>query len=203
MKVFFTKLALFFLCFPLIAYPLDKDKAFEQISKKFSSVSSIYVKFTDNNTRQKGEILATSGGKYSILFTDRKIVCNGKTVWNYNIPKKQVVISDYQPSSNLSLDNLFLEFAKSYKPIRFERESTSFAGALNKLTLQNKTESNWLVFVYFDDKYNLKLVRFQQGDSENNFAGSFKIEAITLNPKIKPSKFEFKIPKGIEVIDLR
>lgn len=200
-----TRLILIFLFFLFAkpAFTLDADKAFEQISKKFANVSSIYVKFFDLISLQRGEISATKSGKYSLVFPDRKIVCNGKTIWNYNIRRKQVVVSDYQEIENLSLDNFLLEFAKKYKPIRLERENSSFASASYKLTLQNPADPSWTIDVYIDEHYNLQVVAFQPRGSRENNIGKFKIESIKKNPKFKDSKFEFRIPKGVEIIDLR
>lgn len=183
-------------------YSIDKDKAFERLTAKFKNINSIYVKFFDLISRQKGEIFAQFGGRYNLILSNRKIVCNGKTVWNYNITKKQVVISDYQPNSYVNLESFFLEFAKNFKPIRLERETNSSFGTLNKLVLQHKEETSWLVFVYFNEKYSIKIVGFQQSSWGDDVAGVYRIISFKLNPKIKPSKFEFKIPKDIEVIDL-
>ncbi|MGQ9819227.1 MAG: LolA family protein [Candidatus Kapaibacteriales bacterium] len=192
-----------FVAFLPNAYSIDKNKAFERLTAKFKNVNAIYVKFMDLVSQQKGEFYAQVGGKYNLNMSGRKIICNGKTVWNYNITKKQVVISDYQPYSYVSLENFFLDFAKNFKPIRIERENNSSLGPLNKLVLQHKDETSWLVFVYFDEKYNIKMVGFQQSSCGDDVAGVYQIKFFKLNPTIKSSKFEFKIPKDIEVIDLR
>lgn len=187
------------------AYSIDKDKAFERLTLKFKNINSIYVKFSDLISRQKGEIFAQIDGRFNLILSNRKIVCNGKTVWNYNITKKQIVISDYLPNSYINLESFFLEFAKNFKPIRLEREYNSSLGALDKLVLQHKEETSWLVFLYFNEKYCIKMVGFQQSSWGDDVASVYRITSIKLNPKIKPSKFEFKIPKDkdIEVIDLR
>lgn len=186
------------------AYSINKDKAFERLTLKFKNINSIYVKFFDLISRQKGEIFAQTGGKYNLILSNRKIVCDGKTVWNYNITKKQIVISDYLPDSYINLES-FREFAKNFKPIQLEKEYNSSLGALNKLVLQHKEETSWLVFLYFNEKYCIKMAGFQQSSWGDDVASVYRITSIKLNPKIKPSKFEFKIPKDkdIEVIDLR
>lgn len=184
-------------------YSNDKDKTFERLTEKFKNINSIYVKFFDLISRQKGEIFAQIGGKYNLTLPNRKIVCNGKNVWNYNITKKQVVISDYLPDSYVNLESFFLKFAKNFKPIRLERENNSSLGTLNKLVLQHIEETSWLVFVYFNEKYSIKMVGFQQSSWGDDVAGVYRITSIKLNPKIKPSMFELKIPKDIEIIDLR
>lgn len=188
-----------FLLVPLQIHALDKDKVFEILKKKFAKVESIAVEFYSTNYK-KGNLLAKKGGRFRLQIASRLIVSNGKQIWNYSVAEKKVVIQNVEISNNnISLDNFLLNFANDFEPVSFARESSSQSGARNCLQLKYKPEPTHIIRVYLDEHNKIHKIVFAFGNNEE----SFTIKSLRVNPKIADTQFNFKIPKGTEVIDLR
>lgn len=187
-----------FFFIPLQMLALDKDKVFETLKGKFAKVESIAVKFYSTNYKN-GNLLAKKGGRFRLQVASRLIVSNGKEIWNYSAAEKKVVIQKVEVSNNISLDNFLLNFANDFEPVSFFRENSSQSGARNCLQLKYKPEPSHIIRLYLDERNEIREIVFAFGNNEE----SFVIKSLRVNPKVTDAQFNFKIPKGTEVIDLR
>jgi outer membrane lipoprotein-sorting protein len=192
-----TILALLLLV-PLQMLALDKDKVFETLRKKFAKVESIAVEFYSTNYK-KGNLLAKKGGRFRLQLGSRLIVSNGKEIWNYSVVEKKVVVQKVEVSNSISLDNFLLNFASDFEPVSFTRENSSQSGARNCLQVRYKPEPSHIIRIYLDERNEIREIVFSFGNNEE----SFVVKSLQINPKISNTQFNFKIPKGTEVIDLR
>lgn len=179
-------------------FALDKDKVFEILKGKFAKVESIAVEFYSANYK-KGNLLAKKGGRFRLQLASRLIVSNGKEIWNYSAAEKKVVVQKVEISNSISLDNFLLNFANDFEPVSFSRENSSQSGAKNCLQLKYKPEPSHIIRVYLDERNEMREIVFDFGNNQE----SFIIKSLRVNPKISNAQFNFKIPKGAEVIDLR
>lgn len=198
-----TKILFFILFVSNFAFAQNKDEAFNKLKTKLSNVKSISFSFDENGN--KGSIKAAKGNKFIIIAGDRKIISNGKDLWNYSTAEKKVMLSEYENSSSMAnLDDIFMNFSTAFKPLSLIKENASNGGTSNVLILQNndgkslKNISEIKIYSQgnFDD-FSAIEIKSKSGTKK------FGIKNLQINPKMKDSQFNFEVPKGVELIDLR
>lgn len=183
---------------------VNKQELFESLVNKFSGINSISLKFSGDHTGQ-GQLKAIKGNKYILLVGERSIYCNSKVIWNYNKPENKVIISDFEPSTTLSIDEFFFNFTSSYEAGNLTKSTSTAQGTDYILELKPKQSAKAMknidfVKLYINPKNN-EIHKVQLFDKGN--ITEFKISNIQINPKLNNSLFEFKIPKNAETVDLR
>ncbi len=183
----------------------DAASVHKKLADQFSTAQSLRLVASSsalNNT--KLTISAKRKDKYLLELNDRRIYCDGSTIWNYTPSKKSVVISTYNPQgTSLSVEKLLLELIAAYKPTSLKNQNNSASGSSYLLSLEPNGAPRYgvLSMQLSVDKKNLALksigVKTDQGTQ------LWTISAIQRNVDLKDSAFSFKIPKGVEVIDLR
>jgi outer membrane lipoprotein-sorting protein len=198
-----TKILFFILIVSNFAFAQNKEEAFNKLKTKLSNVKSISFSFDENGN--KGSIKAAKGNKFIIIAGDRKIISNGKDLWNYSTAEKKVMLSEYENSSSMAnLDDIFMNFSTAFKPLSLIKENASNGGSSNVLILQNndgkslKNISEIKIYSQgnFDD-FSAIEIKSKSGTKK------FGIKNLQINPKMKDSQFNFEVPKGVELIDLR
>lgn len=198
-----TKILFFLLIVSNFTFAQNKDEAFNKLKTKLSNVKSISFSFDENGN--KGSIKASKGNKFIIVAGDRKIISNGKDLWNYSTAEKKVMLSEYENTSSMAnLDDIFMNFSTAFKPLSLIKENSSNGGSSNVLILQNndgkalKNISEIKIYSQgnFDD-FSVIEIKSKSGTKK------FGIKNLQINPKMKDSQFNFEVPKGVELIDLR
>jgi len=182
----------------------DKDKLFANIKSQFSNLQLISMDFYLEDNTVKGNLLAKKGNKYIISFGNRKIISDGKTIWNYNPANKNVIVSNFETDSETaSIENLFFSFANSFKPSKLYKNSSSngYSEYFLELIPANKDESN------------LDMIKLMINPSTKVISGviliknyseeAWLINSLKLNPEVDDKKFKFSPADNIEIIDLR
>lgn len=183
------------------------QSVFNELVKKFSSAPSVSFEFAlDGNTSFRGSLKSKPGNKYAITTADRKIVSNGKTIWNYSIKDNKVILSEQEVGSigSISVENVFYSFSSTFKPVSLKRENDSKHGTSLVLHLRSDKALSQLnietMQLVLDAKSKqIKAVRLDGTDGKQSWA----IKKINTTNKISDSAFEFVPPKNCEVIDLR
>ncbi len=149
-------------------------------------------------------IRAKRNNHYIMELNDRRIVCDGKTIWNYTPSKKSVVISTFdEQNASLSVEKLLLELVAVYKPVGLSSQNNSKSGSAYLLRLEPNGAARYGVksIQLGIDKSKLNIVSVRI-DSEQG-AQEWSISQLQFNADIADSQFRFTPPKGVDVIDLR
>ena len=126
-----TSVSIHFLILFLLTYSLSaqtKDEVFSKIVKKYKNIGSISFSFQNEEiTGFAGILKAKKNNKYIIEANDRIIKCNGKTLWNYSISEKKVIISDFEENyvEENSIETIFFNFLNDYEPNDLKSEQSS------------------------------------------------------------------------------
>ena len=177
----------------------DKDTVFSKIKSIYKNAQSIYIEFSDNVTPNKYYKLKTmKGNKYSLIGNNRKIFCDGKTLWNYNAIDKNVIISNFDGDmTSFTLDCFFFKVLPNLIPTYLTTKNKNYI-----LELQNNNNFFDIKTVKLILSKDLKTIKNIEVNSNN---GSFfwHIKKINTKIKFKAKEFEFVIPKNTEIIDYR
>lgn len=178
------------------------DEVYSNLKSKIKDLKSIHLDFSVRNQSLKGKLFAKVGNKYQVVLNDRIITCNGKVIWNFSKSKNQVLMSNLEDlSSQASLQNVLFGLVAKYKPFALSKETNTKIGS--SLLLKLKSDANNAevdeVHVWMDIQENIKSI----GANLNGTYEIWDLTNLTFNPNIQDSKFEFKIPEKVELIDLR
>lgn len=187
------------------SFSQTKEELFSQLSSRFTKASSISFDFQSEEMKSFiGTIKAKKGNKYIIEASGRIIKCNGKTLWNYSIQDKQVIISDFNESylEGSSIETIFFKFLNEYEPIDLKREHSSKSSSL-LLIMKKKGSSakdNNEIHIWLEHKTHnpLKIQMVNNNEKSNWLISNLKTD-LTLSD----SQFKLSIPKEVEIIDLR
>lgn len=189
----------------------SKEEAYKNIVNIFTNTSSIEVNFTlidseFNGVELKGSIKAQKGNKYRLDLGQRILISNGKDIWNYNLRDSTVMLSKYSVNDKeLSFEDVFFNLIQNSTPISFYKSVKSSGKIGNYLELElNKS---------LQQKYKLDLIKIGFGNKDDIqkielFTGTkcqkiWNILQMKTKVNFKSSDFNFEVPKGVELIDLR
>ena len=177
----------------------DKNSLFEELKEKYGNLKSVSATIINKQDKVKGIMKAEKGNKYYVETDNRVLVSNGTTIWNYSKSEKKVIISSmssYELSQ--SLDYIFFSFLNDFDPTELSVDETAY-----RLELIYNKKMNTMIdklFLVIDKKTLLiRKIQMQSGYSLQ----TWDIKDLKLNPKLGKNTFEFKIPEGTEVVDLR
>lgn len=196
-KIFYLLLILFS---AINLYANDRDDIFTAMKTKYGNLNSISFDFISTaNKNIFGKIVAAKGNKYQLIFQDRVIVCDGKTVWNYSNENKNCMISNLESlSKDVSIEKFFFNFINNTEPITLQKYNESKGTSALLLQIKDKKTKREVGILL--DPNSLMIMRIALDNDEQN---TWDVKNLRINPKIQDSIFEFKIPKDAEVIDLR
>lgn len=178
-----------------------KENVHQELVKKYTKFKGIQIDFATINLPEKSTIYATYGNKYSIKSGNRRLYCDGVSIWNVDTQKKSVVISSVQQNrNNFSIDEVFFNIIKNYLPSELkvidEKQKRSVLTLLpinKESVIQNVSRLNLEV----TNKSITGIVIEMNGQSEYFRIFSIKEKNITA------IDCTFTPPKNFSVVDLR
>jgi len=182
-----------------------KDNLFEKLKAQYSNLESISLNFTLNeNKAVNGQLLAKKGNKYVLSIANRKITCDGNTIWNYVPENKNVLISKFEShNESASIEKIFFEFTKNFKANNlYEPEEDNINSNMMLELVPVGEDGNDITMVRLVlNPGNLSIKRIVI--IRNYAEESWNITNLKLNSQVADNKFVFKAPEGVEIIDLR
>lgn len=198
-----TKIILFVLLSGFLYAQNPKD-FINKIQSKFNSISNFTAKFNQTFYNAHG----TESGKASGIFYYKKknkflveinnniIASNGTVVWNYDKKFKRVVISNLNDDpTSFSLEKFIFAYPPLCKAEILKDENDALLLTPKDNDLQFKQVKIWKT----QDNLISKMELIDIGDLKY----SFSFSDIKINQDLPDSKFEFQIPQGTQIIDLR
>lgn len=134
----------------------------------------------------------------------RTITCNGQIVWNYEHATKKLLISTFKNNpGTISPEKIFLSFPKTYMPTLQPENAAD--GKILRLTLtpvdtRDAVAGMQEVIMRLTPRtYQLREIKINDGTTTYQWM----MTELTLQAKLKNEQFEYKPPKGAQIIDLR
>lgn len=184
-------------------YSQDKNSVFNSLVKEFKDINSIYIEYKSLDIPNlSGSILAKKGNYYKITTNDRLIVCDSKTIWNYSLIDKNVIISNVKNLSSASLENVFFQLIDNYEPTDLNKVTNSKGLTFFELYLKSKDNSTTTfdkIILILNSKNKIEEIKLYEKFRNTNI----KIEQINLNVKTDDNTFKFEVNEKMEIIDLR
>ncbi len=206
MKILFAMLLLI----PSIVFADPTQKHLQTLQETYAKIKNIEADFSqtvtfegfDTSSDSKGKVYFKKGKMHWDYFTPNRqqIFVDGETLLHYTPENKQVLQSVLGKQTGLPID-LFLSVEKieTLFHVTSEKENT--------LLLKPKTKgsqvSDMVVTLAPLPKLGGLFIQKIIIHEENGNQSTFVFNSFKINKKISEDVFKFKIPKGVEVIDLR
>lgn len=183
----------------------SKDEVFAQLRKKYGSMQALEVSFSSLEPVSgiKGTLKALRSGKYHLTVSDRTIVCNGNSIWNYVPARKNVTINSVKSRPSTSLDIVLFTFLYNYQPKALQEFTigNSIYHGLELIPKSGKTAMGIKSLTLFVKKGGFEIKRIQA--VEGNQTLIWDIQSLKINTSLRESLFTFSPPKDTEILDLR
>jgi len=183
----------------------SKDELFAQLRKKYGSMQALEVSFSSLEPVSgiKGTLKALRSGKYHLTVSDRTIVCDGNSIWNYVPARKNVTINSVKSRPSTSLDIVLFTFLYNYQPKALQEFTigNSIYHGLELIPKSGKTAMGIKSLTLFVKKGGFEIKRIQA--IEGNQTLIWDIQSLKINSSLRESLFTFSPPKDTEILDLR
>ncbi len=164
----------------------------------FSLVFEARAEGADGNLMpaSKGTLTAADSGRFRLQHAQGTVVCDGKTVWQYFPSTKQVVIKDAADAGDAG--GVLLRFLQA-RALRAE----AVKGGLLRVVLDPYSVGESLdSLVVTVSPSEASVRRVQTQDPAGNRV-EYALKSLRYDARPGRSTFTFKLPAGIEVIDMR
>ncbi|MDC1068238.1 outer-membrane lipoprotein carrier protein LolA [Candidatus Kapabacteria bacterium] len=185
-----------FVTFSISTLAINKDQVLEKIKSKLDNFEMIQLNVEAVGSGLTGSIKAEKGNKYKMIFGDRQLVSDGKSIWNYSKPDNQVLISKYQENSNSGIETVFFDIVNNMEAKSFSKILNSKNGNSYKLVLKDKRNTDQII-LELDENYEIKLLEMSQ------YNEVWKILKLDISKEKSDSEYNFNIPEDAETIDMR
>jgi len=181
-----------------------------KIEAKYNSLKTLSTSFEqeikspDFSTLRKfkGKMYLKNPNKFRIEISSQVVVSDGEYIWVYSEENKQVTKNMVKKSSKFFRPNDYLfNFRKNYH-YKLEGEEKIGKSIYYKMVYISKSEVEFFrkIIVFFE-KENLLVKRIEYLDQNENYT-TLSFRNIKVNLNLSDSKFVFKPPKGVELVDL-
>ncbi len=194
------------LIIPITFFAQSADDIIDKVQKKFDQIENLKAKFSqtiysDQSTKPihfEGEFYYKKEDSFNISLPNRKIISDGKSVWNFDEIEKKVVISEAEfDEASFSLKEIIYSYPEKCDLSLVNRGSgIDYIKAIPKSLDLNFKE----VFLTINDKYLLSKVEIVDF---NNMKFTFELFSIKLNQNISDELFIYLPSEEVEIIDLR
>lgn len=187
------------------------EKIIEKLQKKYRSLKDAKVSFTQEvkfgatgaEQSFSGTFYMKKGNKYRIEMEDQTVVTDGESVWRYTGVNKQLLIDRYREDPRgFSPENILVNIPERYMSALLGKEKISEKDHLVlKLTPKDERSTTRWMKLWIDEK-EVVVKKIQILDLSNNLM-SYSIDTVSFNTGLPANLFQFDLPEGANVIDLR
>lgn len=192
----------------LIAQLKEPEKFFKEVQIKYDQINNCIIEFEqeiktpvlEEKQSIKGKLYFAKENKYRIEFQNQIIVCDGVNVYNFTKSTRRVVISNFEENF-YSPSNLLVNIV-NYSKIEFLGEELRKGKRLYKFNLipQRKNPEFKTMILWIDNE---KIIQKLETEDWAGNRYTFQILNFQLNQTLKNELFNFTIPAGTKVVDLR
>ena len=184
----------------LMIIQVGENSTIGKLQQKYEQINNLTAEFAQESANTNsiiGTFYFSKKNNYRIDLPNNIIISNGSTIWNQDIKRKKVIISNVEDDP---LAFSFTEYIYDYPAKCNVSEEQMGNNTIITLT-QSSSELNFKVArLWVDNSYLINKIEVE------DFGGnifSLLFSNISINNKISSSKFEFENTENLKVIDLR
>ncbi len=191
-----------FLLLPLVAYA--QNDASVQLNQLLSSFQTYQANFHQVTQDTDGRVLQTSQGRIMIKRpgnfrweadtpTKQIIITDGKTLWVYDVDLAQATRQPLNQQTNVNPASLL---SGSVENLKKQFTITGGGNVFQLVPTKKGINFNWIRVEFRGGV--LASMKVQNNLDE---VSTFQFTNIKINPSLPPSLFQFKPPRGVDVVN--
>ena len=198
--------------FAAISSAQSVDDIVEEIQERYENLENLSAEFkqvehfqlTGSKNETEGKIFIKNGTQYRLETEDQVIVTDGVTVWTYSMFNNQVLIDRVKKNdaSVLPRDLLFKYPHDYYASLLNTEDYEDEEHYILKLDPKEDTHGYVKSMKIWVNSDNYLISKIEYTDFNDNIS-TFAIQKIDIKKDLKESFFIFKVPEGVEIVDLR
>jgi chaperone LolA len=187
----------------------DAQEILQSVKRKYDAIKDAELKFLQRTTSQLSASKQSIAGtlfvkkqKFRVEVEGQTIITDGDTIWSYNAATKQVVIDKFKKNSRtLSPEKILAAAPTNYSASLVGTEKIGkYATRVLQLVPKDEASLITTMKIWVDDAW---LIRKAEVSDLNGTITSYFVNELKLNANIPDSRFTYRIPKGVEAVDLR
>jgi outer membrane lipoprotein-sorting protein len=191
----------------------EAKKVLDAVSTKFKTFTSVQAGFTYKVENSTGKALSNKAGtitmkgtKYKVSFGGQEIICDGKTVWNYDKASNEVTISNLDASGGtITPQKLFTNFYDNDFLYIMNGEKKAGTKTLQEIEMTPTDKSKPFHKVYLQVDKTAKTIYSTKVLENGGNKYTYTVSSMKTNSPIADNSFTFNKSKypGVEEVDLR
>ena len=192
------------------ARSITANEIIAKVQSKYDDIENIFAKFTQSirykvskiEQENTGTIYFKKKNKYRIESEQQVVVTDGVTSWAYNAKNKQVIINKYkEDAKSLSPEKLLFSYPKDYYSSYIGEEKVLKEEMyVLKLTPKEDNTSTGSIKVWINHDWLIKQVEVVD---MNKTITRYTMKELKIDKGIPDTQFQFSVPAGVDVVDLR
>lgn len=183
---------------------MNKSKAWFKSGKAWSLDFRVQVYYADSPdiNSSSGKLLVADGDRFMLNMMGIRFYSDGKSLWQWNVEQKQVLIKDVDDlSSTLHPSELLFKYLNCKATSLSEGEFSNQKLWVLKLD-PSKYKGQFTQMEVWLSKKDFSPVRLQTVDPEKNTSW-YNIINLKVMQKVSPDDFRYKSQKDVDEIDMR
>ncbi|MDZ7373850.1 MAG: outer membrane lipoprotein carrier protein LolA [candidate division KSB1 bacterium] len=159
-------------------------------------------KLTGERQQLEGTVQVAPGERYRVETPSQLIVCDGKTVWTFNRPIRQVVIDRLGEDRTPLLRDLVLRYLKEYSATLAGEEPVDGKPCwVLRLRAKSPAELVEEITVWVDRERYI-VWQTEEVDANGN-RNRYRVLSFQEPSNLPEVNFQFQMPASVEIVDLR
>jgi len=164
---------------------------------------SIYWSVREKEEKKSGELLIAPGNKFKVTLGKEAFISDGKIFWQYSERNAQVVVRKFSDIDQSTVPSRFLlSFLSNHAFTEKQRN-----GSIVELSWDGKGKAGGVdgdytaITAVVDEKTGV--IKTLKLTDKNDNVHTYVFKKTTFGKPPKDDTFQFKAPKGVEVVDMR
>jgi len=187
------------------------DEVLEQVRKKYDTVNDAELKFSQTvrfamskvEQRLEGTLLMKKGNRYRVETEEMTVVTDGETVWSHSRANNQVLIDRFKlDERSFSPERILMAAPADFSASVLGREKVGKAETI-VIKLLPANDQSFVAGLKLWVGEGDHLIRKVEMADANGKETMYVVNEIRINTGMSDSRFTYRIPDGVETVDLR
>ncbi len=189
----------------------NAEEVLEKVRKHYETVKDAELRFTEKvrfpmakiEQQISGTLFVKKNNKYRVELDDRVIVTDGQTLWSYSASNNQVIIDRFkQDEKSLTPEKILVGTPENFTATLVGEEMLA-GSETTILKLVPKDEQSFIhsLRLWIDEKeWMIRQVEIVDVSEKQT---TYAVLELRTNTGLQDSRFVYRIPEGVDVVDLR
>jgi outer membrane lipoprotein carrier protein len=187
------------------------EDVLDKVRKRYDAVTDAELQFTEKvrfpmtkiEQQLSGTLYIKKNNKYRVEMDDQVIVTDGQTVWSYSASNNQVVIDRFkEDEQSLTPEKILVGAPENFTATVVGQEKIgAYETTILKLVPKDNQSFIHSLRLWVDEKE--WMIRQVEIIDVSEKQTTYAVLQVHTNTGLQDSRFEYRIPKGADVVDLR